>query len=821
VGEEEKDSVQEPEIPEEGLPLELDEEQIPGLIPAEKTLPETLVIIPQLQRPVYPGLMFPLLVPPGRLVGSISYAAENNHQAIGLLSLQKDDPPKELREIDFYRVGTSARMLKVAPGPDGGMNVLINTYQRFRIEKFLRLKPHILVKVQYLKEEYDKQDKELKALSIAIMGQIKLLSRDNPLFGEELRALIGRVNTDDPARLADLAISLTNASKEELQKGLETLDVRWRMELALTLLIKDVELVQLQQKIHRQIEEKITKQQRDFFLREQLKAIKQELGLEQDQKQAEISRFQDLVKKTKFSEEGKKRAEEELDKLSLTDMSSPEFNVSRNYLDWLVSLPWGKFSKEILDIKKARKILDEDHYGLDDVKQRIVEFIAVRKQKKNTKGSILCFVGPPGVGKTSIGRSVARALNRKFYRFSLGGMRDEAEIKGHRRTYIGAMPGKLIHAMKAAGTANPVIMLDEIDKVGASYQGDPSSALLEVLDPEQNYNFQDYYLDVHFDLSNVLFIATANVLDTIPLPLLDRMEVLRLSGYTTQEKVEIAQRHLVPKQMKEHGLLKKDLTITKEALREIINGYAREAGVRNLEKEIAHIYRKMITEKAEGKKPPKKIVPKTLVRYLGRVRFEKELIEKKLPPGVVMGMAWTMLGGAIMYIESITASTGKDGFKQTGQLGNVMVESSTIAYSYVQSKAKKYGIKGDFFKKNFIHLHVPAGATPKDGPSAGAAMATSLLSLALGKSVDPFTAMTGELTLTGRILPVGGIREKVLAAKRAGAKRILLPKENEKDHSELADYIKKGLTFKLVDHMNQVKKLLFEDGKSVRSKKSK
>jgi len=393
VGEEEKDSVQEPEIPEEGLPLELDEEQIPGLIPAEKTLPETLVIIPQLQRPVYPGLMFPLLVPSGRLVGSISYAAENNHQAIGLLSLQKDDPPKELREIDFYRVGTSARMLKVAPGPDGGMNVLINTYQRFRIEKFLRLKPHILVKVQYLKEEYDKQDKELKALSIAIMGQIKLLSRDNPLFGEELRALIGRVNTDDPARLADLAISLTNASKEELQKGLETLDVRWRMELALTLLIKDVELVQLQQKIHRQIEEKITKQQRDFFLREQLKAIKQELGLEQDQKQAEIGRFQDLVKKTKFSEEGKKRAEEELDKLSLTDMSSPEFNVSRNYLDWLVSLPWGKFSKEILDIKKARKILDEDHYGLDDVKQRIVEFIAVRKQKKNTKGSILCQPG--------------------------------------------------------------------------------------------------------------------------------------------------------------------------------------------------------------------------------------------------------------------------------------------------------------------------------------------------------------------------------------------------------------------------------------------
>jgi ATP-dependent Lon protease len=536
--------------------------------------------------------------------------------------------------------------------------------------------------------------------------------------------------------------------------------------------------------------------------------IKRELGLEKEGKTTEIEKFRERIKDLKLNDEALKAVEEELEKLQIIEPTSPEYNVSRNYLDWLTILPWGKYSKDSYNLNRARKILDRDHYGLKDVKERILEFIAVGKMKGDISGSILCLVGPPGVGKTSVGKSIADALGRTFYRFSLGGMRDEAEIKGHRRTYIGAMPGKFIQAMKRAGTSNPVVMLDEIDKIGISYQGDPASALLEVLDPEQNATFRDHYLDVPFDLSNVLFVATANQLDTIPPALLDRMEVIRLAGYILEEKVEIAKRYLIPKAIAGHGLKKDRVTIEKDALVSIIDGYAREAGVRALEKRIKKIMRRAAMEFAQGKTDAVQIGENDVGKYLGNPVFNPdELFEKT--PGVVTGLAWTSYGGATLQIEATAMPTSSKGFRQTGQLGNVMVESSNIAYSYVMAHLEKYGAPLDFFDKHFVHLHVPAGATPKDGPSAGITMATALVSMLLKKPVAKKLAMTGELTLTGRVLPIGGVKEKTIAARRSGIKNLIFPEANRRDFEELPAYLKKGLKVNFVREFEDVYEIAF------------
>jgi ATP-dependent Lon protease len=644
---------------------------------------------------------------------------------------------------------------------------------------------------------------------MAIIATLKELVQINPLYSEEIKLFLNRSSMDDPGRLADFAANLTSADGLELQRILETFDVRRRIDMVLVLLKKELEVSRLQSKISRSIEEKVSAQQREFFLREQLKAIKKELGLEKEGKTTELEKFEKRLKKLKLNVEAQKAVEEEMEKLSLIEPHSPEYTVSRNYLDWLTSVPWGVHSRDSYNIARARRILDRDHYGLKDVKERILEFIAVGKLKGDISGSILCLVGPPGVGKTSIGHSIASALGRRFFRFSLGGMRDEAEIKGHRRTYIGAMPGKFLQALKTAGTANPVLMLDEIDKIGASFQGDPASALLEILDPEQNFSFRDHYLDVPFDLSNVLFIATANQIDTIPRPLLDRMEVIRLSGYILEEKLEIARRYLIPKALRNHGLKKGQVSIHKAALVKIIDGYAREAGVRNLENQIKKIMRRAAMAFVEaGRTTPIVIGRKEVESFLEKPVFTADEVFEGTP-GVVTGLAWTSLGGATLQVEATAMPSKTKGFKQTGQLGSVMVESSEIAYSYVMAHLKEYGIAEDFFDNHFVHLHVPAGATPKDGPSAGVTMTTALLSMILGKSVMKRLGMTGELTLTGHVLPIGGVKEKTIAARRTGLKTLLFPEENRKDFEELPDYLKDGLTVHFANTYPDVYRVAF------------
>ncbi|MCG7973165.1 MAG: endopeptidase La, partial [Candidatus Thiodiazotropha taylori] len=594
--------------------------------------------------------------------------------------------------------------------------------------------------------------------------------------------------------------------KFQLQAVLETVELLPRMEKVLELLHRELEVVKAQASIRKTVEERMEKQQRDFLLREQLKAIQQELGIEKDDRTAELDKFKERLEKLKLSEQAQARVDEEMGKLAVLEPGSPEYSVTRNYLDWITLLPWGIDSEDKLDLQFARKTLDKDHYGLDDVKERILEFLALGIMKGQIAGSIILLVGPPGVGKTSIGHSIAEALGRKFYRFSVGGIRDEAEIKGHRRTYIGAMPGKFIQAMKDAGTENPVIMLDEIDKIGASYHGDPASALLEVLDPEQNSDFLDHYLDLRFDLSKVLFICTANQLDTIPRPLLDRMETISLSGYIASEKLQIARKYLVPRQLERAGLKRRDIKLNSPVLRAIIEGYARDAGVRRLEKQIGKIVRKAVVKILEGTKKPIDITLENLQEYLGGPLFKDE--RNLSGAGVVTGLAWTAMGGATLNIEAVATHEFNRGFKLTGQLGDVMRESAEIAYGYIVSHAEEFEVDQSFFQKAFIHLHVPAGATPKDGPSAGITMASALLSLARKRPVRNI-AMTGELTLTGQVFPVGGIREKVIAARRTGIKELILPEDNRSDYEEVPDHIRKGLKVHFASVFEDVVPLLF------------
>ncbi|MGM0432622.1 MAG: endopeptidase La, partial [Spirochaetota bacterium] len=656
-------------------------------------------------------------------------------------------------------------------------------------------------------DSYNANNDEVKALTRSLLTEMKQLSKSNPLFTEEMR--LNMVNIDEPGKIADFITSIMNIDRTQQQQILETLDVRDRMEQVLVFIKKEEDLMKLQQKIQNRINKKIEKSQREYFLREELKAIQQELGLADDPKTKSYEHFKELIETLPMNEEAYEQAKRELDKFQFLDANSAESSVTRNYLETLTSLPWEKPQLEDIDLAKARKVLDSDHYGLDDIKERIIEYLAVRKLRKDTKGSIICLVGAPGVGKTSVGKSFARALDKDFFRFSVGGMRDEAEIKGHRRTYVGAMPGKIIQGLKIVKSKSPVFMIDEVDKMGISYQGDPSSALLEVLDPEQNHAFRDHFLDVPFDLSQVLFVVTANTIDTIPSALLDRMEVIRLSGYIAQEKIAIAKKYLIPKGLASNGIDKKDVKLPKKSLLKIADEYAREAGVRNYEKSLNKIFRKVAKQiVSQEVELPLSVTEDLVETYLGKPVFREDEIKKADRAGMALGLAWTNYGGDTLLIEAVQIA-GKGNIKLTGQMGEVMQESAGIAYSYVRHIAKQYGVNTTFFDKHFIHLHIPEGATPKDGPSAGITMATTLLSLAMKKKIRAKTAMTGELSLTGKVLPVGGLKEKIIAARRNRIKTIIIPSQNKRDLDEIPEHIKSGITFHPVERFEEVVDIIF------------
>ena len=787
----------------------------------KKDFPACLYIFPVLRRPFFPGMAAPVMIEPGPYYEALKAISKSDQKFIGLV-LTKDENADLLKVgiEDLHRVGVVARILRIIPMEQGGAQIILSMEGRIRIINQSSKKTKDLV----ARVAYHTNDvvltKELKAYAISIISTIKELLKLNPLFKEELQIFLSHSDFTEPGRLADFAVALTTATRQELQEVLETLNIQDRIGKALVLLKKELDVSRLQNTINEKIESAITKTQKEFYLREQLKTIKRELGVEKDDKAVDREKFEGRLKEKTVPPDVQNVIKEELDKLSALEPQSAEYALCRNYLDWLTAVPWGLNTTESHDLTEASSILEREHYGLEDIKKYILEFIGVSKLSGNLKGTILCFVGPPGVGKTSIGKSIAHALNRKFFRFSVGGMRDEAEIKGHRRTYIGAMPGKIIQALKACQTMNPVIMLDEVDKIGSSYQGDPASALLEVLDPEQNSAFLDHYLDVRCDLSNVLFIVTANILDTIPEPLLDRMDILRLSGYVLEEKRQIAKRYLIPKQRKAAGIQTSEAVFTDPALRELINSYARDAGVRSLENNIKKIFRKIAVQfvRADQKrKKPRKthgktiITPQSLQKFLGKPLFMSDRYYERPPVGVSVGLAWTSLGGATLYVESIKVGGEKTEMKLTGQAGQVMKESSEIAWTFLHGSMHKYAPGHTFFEKSQVHIHIPEGATPKDGPSAGITMVTSLLSLLLDVPVKADLGMTGELTLTGRILPIGGVKEKLVAAKRSGLKTIILPKGNLRDIDDLPRHVREGVELHFVEHYDEVFAIAFPD----------
>jgi len=801
----------------EADPLEgefLLEEAIPVTpnLPAQM-LPAMIHILPLTEKPFFPAQSLPLMMNEGPWMETVRQIGETGHKLVGLV-LVHGESADNVRPEDFYATGTLVRVHHPLHS-DGKIQFVAEGVTRFRVAEWISGQAPYFARVEYLAEtQQDTSSEEIKAYALAIINAIKELLPLNPLYSEELKFFLNRFSPNQPAPLADFAASLTTATKEALQEVLEIGDLRKRLQKVLVLVKKEIEVARLQNQIQEKVEEKMTEQQREFFLREQLRAIQRELGIAKDDRTVDLDLYRARIKKLVLPVHAAKKIGEEMDKLSALEHGSPEYTVTRNYLDWLTKLPWGRFTKDKLDLTRARRVLDADHDGLDDVKERIIEFLAVGQMKGEVAGSIILLVGPPGVGKTSVGRSVARALGRKFYRFSVGGMRDEAEIKGHRRTYVGAMPGKFIQAIKEVESQNPVIMLDEVDKIGASYQGDPASALLEVLDPEQNVEFLDHYLDARFDLSKTLFICTANQLDTIPAALLDRMEIIRLSGYLTEEKVAIARHHLWPRQLKKAGLKRGQISLAEPALRKLIEGYAREAGVRQLEMNLGKIVRKGVVKILQardktGEMPHIQVNARDLEGYLEQPIFRPE--KPQTGVGIITGLAWTAMGGATLTIEATRVHTLNRGFKMTGQLGDVMKESAEIAYSYISSHLKAY--KGDpkFFDAAFVHLHVPEGATPKDGPSAGVTMATALLSLARDERIARPLAMTGELTLTGQVLPVGGIREKCIAAKRIGVMELILPDDNRRDFERLPEFVRAGLTVHFAKHYRDVARLVFGD----------
>jgi ATP-dependent Lon protease len=801
------------------------------IVPVSEVLPPNLVLVPVSQTTLFPGMIVPLILPEGKLTKTAEFVTQGpgflgivlykqgpceQPTATGPTTSMTGLPPEETPEapggkkdnIEFHPYGVAARVLKKINLPDNQVSVLVTGLQRFGIEKLLSHEPHLTASVRYILEETTR-DSEMEALLRTALSQFKALSKDNPLISEEIKVAL--VNIDGPGKLADLIASILIRDISDYQHLLSLADVKQRLQHLLVLLKRELDVQSIQKKIHDEINQKVASSQREYYLQEQLKLIQKELGRSVDEKSRIIQKFLDRLKNKTLPKEPKDKIEEETQRLQILHEQSSEFGVCINYLDWLTAIPWGVRTKEFHKLKSARKILEEDHFGLKDVKERILEFLAVRQLKKESEGTILCFVGPPGTGKTSLGRSIARALNRKFFRFSVGGMRDEAEIKGHRRTYVGAMPGKLIQGLKRVGAQNPVFLVDEVDKIASARLtgSDPAAALLEMFDPEQHKEFLDHYLDVPFDCSEVFFIATANSTDTIPSALLDRMEVIYLSGYTDHEKHEIALRHLLPKQLKKHALVPANLAISDEALKHMTTHYAREAGVRNLEKCIAKLCRKTAMRLAMGKKERLEVdSPATTEKLLGLPPFAPDSVFRTAQVGVITGLAWTQSGGEVLNVESL-AVPGKGGYVLTGQLGDVMQESANIAYTFIRDRAQRLPVPKNYFEKHQLHLHVPAGATPKDGPSAGITMAASLHSLISGKKPRQGVAMTGELTLTGRVLPVGGIKEKLLAAKRSNIGTVILPKENQKDLKEIDNEVLKGIRLIKVDNMSQCLKYLF------------
>ena len=841
-------------------------------------VPSEVVIIPIVNSPIFPGMIAPIILSEDKYTPELdAYLTKNNYVALNLVKFKDfgegqenvvqemdeedldyesedekfstvtpaaDLSQKGITPKDIYKVGVLCKVIKKLKLPDGSVNLLVHGMKRYRAVEYSADAPLLVAKTEVFNDIHE-PDEELDAYTRSVINQVKKLSEINPYFNEEMK--LAMLNSPSPGSLADLVAFALSLDVPEAQDFLETLIVKKRFAKLLVYLKREKDVADIQKKITDEVNDKVNKYQREYFLREQLKVIRNELGLDEDDKAKDMKKIKEALDQGGLPEDAKKAAMEELERLESIPDSSPEYNVTRTYLNWMVQLPWNKSTDDKVDIEAAKKILEKDHYGLEKPKERIMEFLAVRKLKPEYDGTILCLAGPPGVGKTSLGHSIAKALGRKFYRFSLGGMKDEAEIKGHRRTYVGAMPGKMIQALKRVEVNNPVIMLDEIDKIGKSYQGDPASALLEVLDPEQNKTFIDNYLDVPFDLSKVLFIATANYVGEIPEALLDRMELIELSGYTIEEKLSIATKWVIPKQLKKHGLTAKEFSLSQLVLKALVSDYAREPGVRVMEQTVAKLCRRAALEKVSNKRF-KKFAPAVadLEKYLGPKRFETDKAQKPLQPGIVTGLAWTSFGGDILFIETIPLK-GR-GFKLTGQLGDVMGESANLAYSYVKSilqaqieeehklEAKKVSKKKvskkavtpatvtapavpapnpeeatDFLAKHEIHLHLPAGATPKDGPSAGITMALALYSLSTNQMVRGDIAMTGELSLTGKVLPVGGIKEKVLAAKRAGIKEIILPWQNEKDLKEVPERHRKGMRFHPVKHFDEVLKIALKN----------
>lgn len=889
------------------------------ILPADQTLPVKLLLIPLQGRPIFPGIFTPLMINSSDDTKVIEEAYGGDGY-VGICMLRGDTENPSMN--DLHEVGTVARIIKKINLPDGGLNVFISTLKRFRIRKALHSTAPMAAAVEYLDDEED-DTFEVKALTRALISEMKEVSENNPLFSEEMR--LNMVNIDHPGKIADFIASILNIDKDEQQKVLEMLNVRQRMEQVLVYIKKEQELLRVQKKIQNELNEKVEKNQREYFLREEMKSIQEELGTDAEGNESDYLKFKKKIDEFHFEGEIKETVGDELDKFNLMDPNSAEYIGTRNFLELVTQLPWNDKPAEKYSLAAAQKILERDHFGLDDVKKRIMEFLSVRKLKCDAKGSILLLVGPPGVGKTSVGHSIADAMNKPFFRFSVGGLRDEAEIKGHRRTYIGALPGKIIQGLKITKTRAPVFMIDEIDKMGQSYQGDPASALLEVLDPEQNVAFRDNYLDLPFDISDIFFILTANTLDSIPEPLLDRAEIIQLPGYIDQEKLEIAKRYLIPKNLAKNGLQKNQVQYTKEALLMIAEEYAREAGVRNYEKCVDKIHRKIVSElmkdaekaaagaaekakkikdaeiaaeKAKGtriltqqeidklvqanhelsqneidrlvvsrwklsqeevdlivkkeknltqdevdklvqvKKETEKITAADFVdkskvyridtaelnKYLGKPIFDESEIKKASVPGTAIGLAWTSMGGDTLLIESIAYPSEKGGLQLTGQMGDVMKESAQIALNWVKQQVLEKGIKKeDWFEKNTIHLHIPEGAVKKDGPSAGITMATTFMSLIAGITIKPNLAMTGELSLTGQVLPIGGLREKTVAARRNGIKTIIIPKANERDLEDIPAHVKAGIKFIPVRKADEVMQLAFAAGslqKTAKKRKS-
>ncbi|MDA8273079.1 MAG: endopeptidase La [Deltaproteobacteria bacterium] len=765
----------------------------------EIQVPEVIPLLPIRDLVLFPFMIIPLFVGREASIKAVDEAIAKDR--LILLSAQKDIVVEEPSQNDIYDVGVVAMIMKMLKLPDGRVKILVQGISKAKIGTFVQIKPFYLVKVSKIKEENIVDiTPAIDALMRNVKEQLEKYISLGRLPSQDILIILENVN--NPGRLADIVTSNLGLKVEESQKILEDSDQIERLRKVNDILAREIEILSMQAKIQSQAKEEMTKTQRNYFLREQLRQIKQELG-ETDEKTQEITELRDKILAAKMPPDVLKEAEKQLSRLETMHQDAAEASTVRTYLEWLTDVPWSKKTKDNLNIETAKKILDEDHYDLEKIKERILEYLSVRKLNKKMKGPILCFIGPPGVGKTSLGKSIAKAINRKFIRISLGGVHDEAEIRGHRRTYVGALPGRVVQGIKQAGTNNPVFMIDEIDKIGTDFRGDPSSALLEVLDPEQNFSFSDHYLNVPFDLSNVMFVATANVADTIPSPLRDRMEIINLSGYTLEEKEKIAEKYLISRQIKENGLKKEYIKFKPSTIRTIISGYTREAGLRNLEREIGTICRKVAKLIAENKIKKYTITNKNIHKYLGTIKILPEEERQKDEIGVSTGLAWTPFGGEILYIETVLVK-GKGGLSLTGQLGDVMKESAQAALSYARSKADELGIKPDTFEKNDIHIHIPEGAIPKDGPSAGITMATSLISALLKKPVKKDIAMTGEITLRGNVLPIGGLKEKSLAALRAGIKTVLIPERNKKDLEEISQLVKKNLKFVPVRHMDEV-----------------